>query len=175
MRASSRGYLNPDPALRKSCTAPLESAHLFVIFKWRKDRHRRSRGADRPSSQGNSRRKQRAQGKPDARPHPRLVRKKSTRGSHHRFDRIDPAFPARTVLTVSFVLSLVIGLFCYHTPRNAKALSRENLSIERPGPHDFAVRFARFVHSRRKRPSQPAPTFVTIAKRPSLEARAGRD
>jgi len=79
------------------------------------------------------------------------------------------------VLTVSFVLSLVIGLFCHHTPRNAKALSRENLSIERPGPHDFAVRFARFVHSRRKRPSQPAPTFVTIAKRPSLEARAGRD
>jgi len=32
LRASSRGYLNPDPALRKSCTAPLESAHLFVIF-----------------------------------------------------------------------------------------------------------------------------------------------
>jgi hypothetical protein len=44
------------------------------------------------------------------------------------------------VLTVSFVLSLVIGLFCHHTLRNAKALSRENLSIERPGPHDFAVR-----------------------------------
>jgi hypothetical protein len=44
------------------------------------------------------------------------------------------------VLTVSFVLSLVIGLFCHHTSRNAKALSRENLSIERPGPHDFAVR-----------------------------------
>jgi hypothetical protein len=65
---------------------------------------------------------------------------KSTRGSHHRFDRIDPAFPARMVLTVSFVLSLVIGLFCHHTSRNAKALSRENLSIERPGPHDFAVR-----------------------------------
>ena len=34
----------------------------------------------------------------------------------------DPAFPARW-FTVSFVLSLAIGLFCHHPRRNALALS----------------------------------------------------
>jgi hypothetical protein len=34
-----------------------------------------------------------------------------------------PAFPARLVLTASFVLSPAIGLFCHRRQRNAQALS----------------------------------------------------
>ena len=53
----------------------------------------------------------------------------------------DPAFPARSVLTVSFVLSLGIGLSCPHRPRMPSSNACElDLSVERPGPHDFAVR-----------------------------------
>jgi hypothetical protein len=45
---------------------------------------------------------------------------------------------------------------------------RVDISVEISGPHDFAVRFqlARLAHQ--KRPPHPSPTFVTIAKRPSL-------
>jgi hypothetical protein len=45
------------------------------------------------------------------------------------------------VLTVSFVLSPVIGLSCHRHPR--KLSSRElDASVEASGPHDFAVRFS---------------------------------
>jgi hypothetical protein len=44
------------------------------------------------------------------------------------------------VLTVSFVLSSAIGLFCHRRPRS---LLRElDASVEASGPHDFAVRFS---------------------------------
>jgi hypothetical protein len=43
------------------------------------------------------------------------------------------------VLTVSSVLSPVIGLFCHR--RFAKRLRNLNASVEASGPHDFAVRF----------------------------------
>jgi hypothetical protein len=43
------------------------------------------------------------------------------------------------VLTVSFVLSPVIGLFCHR--RFAKNPRNLNASVEASGPHDFAVRF----------------------------------
>jgi hypothetical protein len=100
---------------------------------------------------------------------------KSTRGSHHRFDRIDPAFPARMVLTVSFVLSLVIGLFVT-IPRAMQKHCREKTSASRGQDHTTSPSAKGAVRlSAPPRPSQPAPTFVTIAKRPSLEARAGRD
>src|SRR5436190_11451539 len=50
-------------------------------------------------------------------------------------------------------------------------------TVAAPGPHDFAVRCGRFVghaftHLTPQRPSQPAPTSVTIARRPLLRARA---
>src|SRR5213078_2841783 len=51
-------------------------------------------------------------------------------------------------------------------------------TVAAPGPHDFAVRCGRFAghaftHLTPQRPSQPAPTSVTIARRPLLRARAG--
>jgi hypothetical protein len=53
----------------------------------------------------------------------------------------DPAFPARSVLTVSFVLSLGIGFLAPIARASRHSFTRElDLSVERPGPHDFAVR-----------------------------------
>jgi hypothetical protein len=47
-----------------------------------------------------------------------------------------PAFPHATVLTVSFVISPVIGLDCHRRFACAKL----DASVEASGPHDFAVR-----------------------------------
>jgi hypothetical protein len=44
------------------------------------------------------------------------------------------------VLTVSFVLSPVIGLFCHRHQRNC--FHQLNASVEASGPHDFAVRLS---------------------------------
>src|SRR5216684_461959 len=49
-------------------------------------------------------------------PQPRVQWVESTRVSHHRYSRIHPAFPHAMVLTVSFVLSPVIGLVCHRHP-----------------------------------------------------------
>src|SRR3954470_2754433 len=48
----------------------------------------------------------------------------------------DPAFPHATVLTVSFVISPVIGLCCHRRFACAKL----DASVKASGPHDFAVR-----------------------------------
>jgi hypothetical protein len=77
----------------------------------------------------------------------------------------------RMVLTASFALSLVTGLSCHH--RRRIALHQLDASVGASGPHDFTVRlFAPFVKGAR-RPPHPAPTSVTIAKRPSWWARDG--
>ena len=92
----------------------------------------------------------------------------NTRVSHHGRTGITRHSRTRVVLTVSFVISLVIGLFvtiACGSPRKLDA------GIEAPGPHDFAVRRRARSSKRRLRPPHPAPTSVTIAKRPS----AGRD
>ncbi len=68
--------------------------------------------------------------------------------SHHRYSRIHPAFPHAMVLTVSFVLSPVIGLCCHrrlwikahHCPVGPNCLRKLDASVEASGPHDFAVR-----------------------------------
>jgi hypothetical protein len=70
------------------------------------------------------------------------------------------------VLTVSFVLSPVIGLFCHRRKRNAQALSPLDASVEASGPHDFAVRDPRSRQSTNRVHRISPPTFVTIAKRP---------
>ena len=44
------------------------------------------------------------------------------------------------VLTVSFVLSPVIGLFCHR--RSTSYPAKLNASVEASGPHDFAVRLS---------------------------------
>ena len=88
---------------------------------------------------------------------------KNAGGRYHRYSRTDPAFPARSVLTVSFVLSLGIGLSCPHRSRVPSSNSRElDLSVERPGPHDFAVRAGQaLVWRSRHVHRSPPPRIVT--------------
>ena len=51
-----------------------------------------------------------------------------------------PGIPRAMVLTVSFVISPVIGLFCHRHLRCRKL----DASVEASGPHDFAVRISTF-------------------------------
>src|SRR4051794_40700649 len=69
----------------------------------------------------------------------------------------DPAFPHAMVLTVSFVISPVIGLVCHR--RLARLSAKLDASVEASGPHDFAVR----VQHR----SSAVPTIASIASRPA--------
>src|SRR5260370_38057052 len=73
------------------------------------------------------------------------------------------------VLTVSFVLSPVIGLVCHRRLRSC--LRRLDAGVEASGPHDFAVR--KPAPSSLAPPASTAsrPASVTIASRPSV----GRD
>jgi len=61
------------------------------------------------------------------------------------------------VLTVSFVLSPVIGLSCHRHPRDAKHHRELDASVEASGPHDFAVRDLRCSSKAHPRPPHPAP------------------
>jgi len=109
------------------------------IFKQHADVHLHSRGALRPSC-ACILHPNRAQGMPGApmRPQPRVQKIESTRAESPRSHRFQPAFPARMVLTVSFVLSPGIGLSC---PRRLRLIIRRlGASVEASGPHDFAVR-----------------------------------
>ena len=78
-----------------------------------------------------------------------------------------PGIPRAMVLTAYFELSPVTGLVCHrHLRLNRREL---DASVGAPGPHGFAVRFRTpFVYRQRPRPPHPAPTFVTIATRPSV-------
>jgi hypothetical protein len=76
----------------------------------------------------------------------------------------------RNGFTAYNVISPVIGFLATVIPE--KLASHElDASIEASGPHDFAVRITRRSSKALPRPSHPAPTFVTIAKRPSWWAR----
>jgi hypothetical protein len=65
-----------------------------------------------------------------------------------RVPRNHPTFPHAMVLTVSFVLSPVIGLVCHRRLRIKSCLSpvgptqlrKLDASVGASGPHDFAVR-----------------------------------
>jgi hypothetical protein len=81
---------------------------------------------------------------------------------------VQSGIPRAMVLTVSFALSLVTGLSCHHRKRNAQALSPLDISVGMSGPHDFAVRELVLSSKHQSRPPHPVPTFVTIAKRPSV-------
>jgi hypothetical protein len=65
--------------------------------------------------------------------------------------------PRAIVLAVSFVLSSVIGLFV--TVAGAMRVHRRQfgISVEMPGPHDFAVRECDRSSCDTPRPSHPAP------------------
>jgi hypothetical protein len=68
------------------------------------------------------------------------------------------------VLTVSFVLSPVTGLYCH---RRSQIITCElDTSVGAPGPHDFSVRASNVRLTRYHVHRIPHPTFVTIAKRP---------
>src|SRR5205814_8299346 len=75
-----------------------------------------------------------------------------------------PGIPRAMVLTVSFVLSPVIGLCCHRRQRNY--FRQLDAGVEASGPHDFAVRVQHVSSSMLPRPPHPVPTSVTIAKRP---------
>src|ERR1700737_2886185 len=77
--------------------------------------------------------------------------------------------PCAMVLTVSFVLSPVTGLFCHRRLRNS--FRKLDASVGASGPHDFAVRFGVTRQRHRRVHRIPHPTSVTIAKRPSCGCR----
>jgi hypothetical protein len=73
--------------------------------------------------------------------------------SHRRRARSNPAFPARMVLTVSFVL---LGDRAFLTPSPADSSADLTPTIEASGPHDFAVRGIATRQLATLRPSHPA-------------------
>src|SRR2546423_5839707 len=70
-----------------------------------------------------------------------------------------PGIPRAMVLTVSFVISPVIGLSC-HRHRQVTTCQFDT-SVEASGPHDFAVRISAVRQQHYLRPPPPAPTPVT--------------
>src|SRR5260370_2372878 len=71
------------------------------------------------------------------RPQPR-VRNKKAHEQVTTVTPVSPGIPRAMVLTVSFVLSPVTGLFCHRHRRSF--LRRLHASVGASGPHDFAVR-----------------------------------
>ncbi len=66
-----------------------------------------------------------------------------------------PGIPYAMVLTVSFVIFPVIGLFCHRRLRNY--FRQLDASVEASEPHDFAVRLTYLSSAARQRPSHPVP------------------
>jgi hypothetical protein len=82
---------------------------------------------------------QRAQGMPGARRARSLACKIKIAHEHsHHGHTGSPGIPRAMVLTVSFVLSPVTGLFCHRRRRNC--FRQLDASVGASGPHDFAVR-----------------------------------
>jgi hypothetical protein len=93
------------------------------------------------------------------------------------------------VLTVSFVLSPVIGLFCHR--RSASCPAKLDASVEASGPHDFAVRYRAIRQRHTQRPPHPAPNVrddretplcrtgwnqnITVSTLPSIKIRKFRN
>src|SRR4051794_34099696 len=76
-----------------------------------------------------------------------------------------PGVSRAMVLTASFVLSPVPGLFCHC--RLADRSARLDASVGASGPHDFAVRSQHRSSFDTAASTASRPAFVTIAKRPS--------
>jgi len=66
------------------------------------------------------------------------------------------------VLTVSFVLSPVTGLFCH---RRLRIFRNLDASVGAPGPHDFAVRIS-IIRPRAIRAPDAAASTASRALRP---------
>ncbi len=121
------------------------------------------------------------------------AKKKAHERSHHRY-AASTGIPRAMVLTVSFVLSPVTGLFCHRHLTHTSA--KLDASVGASGPHDFAVRAPVFAKgfaglesaeasakavtgvarlASPPRPPHPASTSVTIAKRPSYRGGTARN
>jgi hypothetical protein len=99
---------------------------------------------------------------------------KNTRVSHREDNRITRHSRTRMVLTVSFVISLVIGLSCHH-PHAMPKHCRELTSASRCQDHTTSPSaLAAPVLRRQSVHRIPHPTSVTIAKRPSCGAGRNR-
>ncbi len=96
----------------------------------------------------------------------------STRVSHHGHAGYVRHSP-RNGFNDCFALSRVTGLSCH--PRLANHPAKLDASVGASGPHDFAVRAQCHSSFDMPRPSHPASTSVTIAKRPCCEDGMGRD
>ena len=103
------------PALRRTAKEALRRV---------RDTNQRSRGAMRPSFCNHLSLNVEGAGKAGCLLHPQPgVRKmKAHQHSHHRFNRVIPAFPARVVLTVSFVLSPATWLCCHRHRRAMQSI-----------------------------------------------------
>jgi hypothetical protein len=66
-----------------------------------------------------------------------------------------PGIPRAMVLTVSFVISPVIGLSCHR--RQQVTTCQLDASVEASGPHDFAVRITCCSSAAHQRPPHPVP------------------
>ena len=100
---------------------------------------------------------------------------KKAGGSYHRFSQII-RHSLRDGFNAYSALSLGTGLSCSHRPRSSREL---DLSVGRPGPHDFASASAPFVRAKQSRappmrPSHPASRIVTIAHTPLWPRRDAR-
>src|SRR6185437_1262151 len=102
----------------------------------------------------------------------RACRIGSTRVSHHGRTGT-PGIPAHD--GVNGLPRTLPGDRALLSPSPPRSLLLENLTptIEASGPHDFAVRKVTRSSVAHPRPSHPCPTFVTIAKRPSVWAGMG--
>src|SRR6266849_2187730 len=88
--------------------------------------------------------------------------KKHTSGSHYRFRRITPAFPAQWFYGLFRALPGEIGLVCH---RHLAPFGRRlDTGVEASGPHDFSVRVSTIRPSRAARAHRiPLPAWVTCA------------
>ena len=82
-------------------------------------------------------------------------------------------FPCAMVLTASFALSPVTGLSCHR--RRWKLFANLTPASGRQDHTTSPSATSAFVYRAASRPPHPAPTFVTIAKRPSVWDGMARD
>src|SRR6266404_3017494 len=65
-------------------------------------------------------------------------------------------------------LRALLGDRAFLPPSLAKRVRKLDISVGMSGPHDFAVHELALSSKHQSRPPHPVPTFVTIAKRPSV-------
>src|SRR5438067_5969890 len=84
---------------------------------------------------------------------------------------VTPGIPRAMVLTVSFALSPVTGLFCHC--RRQVTTCQLDASVGASGPHDSAVRITRCSSAARSASTASRSASVTIAIRPFEERDGG--